>query len=341
MKILQATISPHLESILSEMGVVKDAWESLLQPSREASQGDLTLPCFPFASVMRKAPQAISDEIAGLFPQLDALASVSSVNGYLNFTANPEWLADAVLSNQVHIGSALENSGRTGETVLLEHTSANPNGPFHVGRARNAILGDTLVRLHRLHGDDVRAEYYVDDMGKQVGVLAWALDNLSADDVNELLSEREPPSERWLTKADHQRVRWYQAAQILRKDADEERKAQIEKEIGTLVHASEHGDVGVLESFEAADTPVWRACLPRSHASESPMTRLRRNPDLSMAQSPTYGNPGCLEIPDTADNGAGFLDLGQRGLKGKMNSSIEEEMVPALCNVTLLTHGSG
>ena len=52
--------------------------------------------------------------------------------------------------------------------VLIEHTSANPNGPFHVGRARNAILGDTLVRLHRLWGDRVTAEYYVDDMGKQV-----------------------------------------------------------------------------------------------------------------------------------------------------------------------------
>ena len=319
MKILQATISPHLESILSEMGVAKDAWESLLQPSREASQGDLTLPCFPFASVLRKAPQAISDEIAGLFPQLDALASVSSVNGYLNFTANPEWLADAVLSNQVQIGSALDNSGRTGETVLLEHTSANPNGPFHVGRARNAILGDTLVRLHRLHGDDVRAEYYVDDMGKQVGVLAWALDNLSEDDVNELLSEREPPSERWLTKADHQRVRWYQAAQILRKDAVEERKAQIEKEIGTLVHASEHGDVGVLESFEAAYTPVLEgmlATLSRLGISYDTFTKESRFV-VDGTVSRLMETLDRLEISDTADNGAGFLDLGQRGLKGK------------------------
>ena len=319
MKILQATISPHLESILSEMGVAKDAWESLLQPSREASQGDLTLPCFPFASVLRKAPQAISDEIAGLFPQLDALASVSSVNGYLNFTANPEWLADAVLSNQVQIGSALENSGRTGETVLLEHTSANPNGPFHVGRARNAILGDTLVRLHRLHGDDVRAEYYVDDMGKQVGVLAWALDNLSEEDVNELLSEREPPSERWLTKADHQRVRWYQAAQILRKDAVEERKAQIEKEIGTLVHASEHGDVGVLESFEAAYTPVLEgmlATLSRLGISYDTFTKESRFV-VDGTVSRLMETLDRLEISDTADNGAGFLDLGQRGLKGK------------------------
>ena len=129
------------------------------------------------------APQAIADELAESFPLGDALLSVSSVNGYLNFKANPEWLADAVLSNKIAVGSALVNTGSTGEKVLIEHTSANPNGPFHVGRARNAILGDTLVRLHRLHGDDVRAEYYVDDMGKQVGVLAVSYTHLRAHET--------------------------------------------------------------------------------------------------------------------------------------------------------------
>ena len=319
MKLLRAEISPHLEAILSQMGVDKAAWEPLLQPSREASQGDLTLPCFPFASILKKAPQAISDALAEQFPSIEALLNVSSVNGYLNFTANPEWLADSVLSNQVDIGSALKNSGRTGENVLIEHTSANPNGPFHVGRARNAILGDTLVRLHRLHGDDVRAEYYVDDMGKQVGVLAWALANLSDDEVNELLSDREPPSERWLTKADHQRVRWYQAAQVLRKDADEDRKAQIENEIGTLVHASEHGDLGVLESFESAYTPVldgMLATLSRLGISYDTFTKESRFVvDGTVAD--LMSTLDALEIAGTADNGAGFLDLGQRGLKGK------------------------
>lgn len=319
MKLLRAEISPHLEAILSQMGVDKAAWEPLLQPSREASQGDLTLPCFPFASILKKAPQAISDDLAEQFPSIEALLNVSSVNGYLNFTANPEWLADSVLSNQVDIGSALKNSGRTGENVLIEHTSANPNGPFHVGRARNAILGDTLVRLHRLHGDDVRAEYYVDDMGKQVGVLAWALENLSEEEVNELLSDREPPSERWLTKADHQRVRWYQAAQVLRKDADEDRKAQIENEIGTLVHASEHGDLGVLESFESAYTPVldgMLATLSRLGISYDTFTKESRFVvDGTVAD--LMSTLDALEIAGTADNGAGFLDLGQRGLKGK------------------------
>ena len=312
-------ISPHLEQLLSAKGVEKSTWESMLQPSREASQGDLTLPCFPFASVLRMAPQAIADELADSFPPLDALLSVSSVNGYLNFKAHPEWLANAILSEQIYVGNALTNSGKTGERVLLEHTSANPNGPFHVGRARNAILGDTLVRLHRLHGDDVRAEYYVDDMGKQVGVLAWALENLSNEDVENLLSEREPPSERWADKADHQRVRWYQAAQLLRNDADEARKAEIEQEIGELVHASEHGDVGVLESFESAYTPVLDGML-------TTLSRLGISFDTFTKESTFVVNGtvaelmktlDSLEISGTADNGAGYLDLGQRGLKGK------------------------
>jgi arginyl-tRNA synthetase len=312
-------ISPHLEHLLSAKGVEKATWESMLQPSREASQGDLTLPCFPFASVLRMAPQAIADELAASFPPLDALLSVSSVNGYLNFKAHPEWLANTILSDEIYVGNALENSGKTGERVLLEHTSANPNGPFHVGRARNAILGDTLVRLHRLHGDDVRAEYYVDDMGKQVGVLAWALENLGKEDVENLLSEREPPSERWANKADHQRVRWYQAAQLLRNDADEVRKAEIEQEIGQLVHASEHGDVGVLESFESAYSPVLDGML-------TTLSRLGISFDTFTKESTFVVNGtvaelmktlDSLEISGTADNGAGYLDLGQRGLKGK------------------------
>ncbi len=312
-------ISPHLERLLSDKGVEKARWDPMLQPSRESTQGDLTLPCFPFASTLKMAPNAIADELAASFPTIDALLEVTSVNGYLNFKANPEWLARVILSNELYVGSAETNSGKTGEKVLIEHTSANPNGPFHVGRARNAIIGDTLVRLHRLHGDDVRAEYYVDDMGKQVGVLAWALEHLDEGDVNQLLAEREPPSERWLTKADHKRVRWYQAAQILRKEADDSRKEEIEREIGELVHASEHGDVGVLEAFESAYSPVLDGML-------STLSRLGISYDTFTKESRFVvdGTVAKLmetldgfDIAGTADNGAGYLDLGQRGLKGK------------------------
>ena len=284
------------------------------------------------------APQAIADELAASFPSIDALLSVTSVNGYLNFKANPQWLANVVLSNEIYVGSALTNSGKTGDKVLIEHTSANPNGPFHVGRARNAILGDTLVRLHRLHGDDVRAEYYVDDMGKQVGVLAWALENLEEVEVNELLSEREPPSKRWLEKADHQRVRWYQAAQILRKDADDGRKAEIEQEIGSLVHASEHGDVGVLESFESAYTPVldgMLATLSRLGISYDTFTKESTFVvDGTVAKLMEHLMAWTLQVLRIMVQDISILV--NEVSKGRLNSSIEEEMAQVFTQLGML-----
>ena len=176
MKLLRQIVEPHLETLLAAKGIEHGMWASALQPSRESDQGDLTLPCFAFASILRQAPQQIADAIANEFPELVCLQSISAVNGYLNFTANPVWLAEQILAGKVHVGDATKNSDSASRSVLIEHTSANPNGPFHVGRARNAILGDTLVRLHRLHGDEVRAEYYVDDMGKQVGCFFVTLD---------------------------------------------------------------------------------------------------------------------------------------------------------------------
>ena len=200
---------------------------------------------------------------------------------------------------------------------MIEHTSANPNGPFHVGRARNAILGDTLVRLHRLHGNEVCAEYYVDDMGKQVAVLAWALANLSTEGVNVILTNREPVNPTWENKPDHDRVRWYQAAQVLRND--EAKKPDIEKAISAMVHASENGDNTVLESFQNAYQPVLDGMLET-------LARLRINFDQFTKESlfVTNGDVGeimqklaSLEIHGVAENGAEYLDLGARGLKGK------------------------
>ena len=156
-------------------------------------------------------------------------------------------------------------------------------------------------------------------MGKQVGVLAWALEHLSEEEVNSLLSERSQPSERWLHKEDHQRVRWYQAAQILRSDSDATKKAEIESEIGRLVHASEHGDQEVLQSFEDAYSPVLEGMLEtlgRLGISFSTFTKESKFV-VEGTVSQLMETLDNLDIAGTADNGAGYLDLGARGLKGK------------------------
>ena len=304
MDILRKIIEPSLESALAEIGVTGDFWKKALGVSREKAQGDLSLPCFPFAKQLGRNPAEIAEQLAS---SLSGDFDVAAAGGYLNFKAKSEWLARNVL----------EIDSVPGDTkVLIEHTSANPNGPFHVGRARNAILGDTLVRLNRLYGNEVRAEYYVDDMGKQVGVLAWALSNLSKQQVDDILDDADSINPRWAGKKDHETVRWYQAAQSLRSNEGAE---DIEEAIGKLVHASEHGDDAVLAQFEQAYKPVLDGMLET-------LSRLGIEFDTFTKESEFVVNGSVsalmerlegLDIHGVADNGAHFLDLGQRGLKGK------------------------
>jgi len=317
MQMLRTVLEPLLETALQSIGVTSQHWRSMLVRSREHAQGDLSLPCFPFAKELGKPPIGIAEQLAEALSSNPALGEVNAVAGYLNIKADPHWLANQVMNNGVRIGDAYGKKPAVEQQILIEHTSANPNGPFHVGRARNAILGDTLVRLHRLHGNNVRAEYYVDDMGKQVGVLAWALANLSAEEVEQTLDQRDPVNPKWQGKADHERVRWYQAAQSIRQDRSD--KEEIETEIGRMVHASEHGDEAVLQAFQDAYQPVLDGML-------ATLQRLGIDFDTFTKESMfvTNGDVAKLmekfktfEIHGVADNGAEFLDLGARGLKGK------------------------
>ena len=317
MNILRAHVEPVLGNALESIGIQNPNWKSMLAQSREHSQGDLSLPCFPFAKQLGKSPNEIAQELSELIIKNEAIGEINANGGYLNFKAEAKWLSMQLLSGKIRIGDAFGKKSDTGRQILIEHTSANPNGPFHVGRARNAILGDTLVRLHRLLGNEVRAEYYVDDMGKQVGVLAWALDNLSDDDVDNILEDKDSVSTKWADKADHTRVRWYQAAQKLR--SDESESQIMEKEIGELVHASEHGDESVLEQFHNSFQPVLDGMLET-------LGRLGIEFDQFTNESMFVTNGDVakltktlseLEIHGVADNGAEYLDLGARGLKGK------------------------
>ncbi len=317
MEILRTVVEPLLTEALKSIGVQNAHWKKMLVPSRERDQGDLSLPCFPFAKQLGQAPDTIAEKIAQALQSAPAIGEVNAVAGYLNIKANPQWIASKVIDGQIRIGDARGNLSSNDREVLIEHTSANPNGPFHVGRARNAILGDTLVRLHRLYGNKVRAEYYVDDMGKQVAVLAWALENMTKSEVDSLLNNDDLNNPQWAGKADHERVRWYQAAQLARQERDD--KQAIEDEISRMVHASENGDQQVLQSFESAYQPVldgMLTTLERLGIKFDTFTKESKfviNGDVARLMEQFAG----LEIHGTADNGAQFLDLGARGLKGK------------------------
>jgi len=261
MRILQQAIEPHLAAALSEVGIDDTSnLASLLQRVKEESQGDVALPCFTYAKLLGRAPDEFTAELADAMQATVAseslLAEVHAVGGFLNFRADASALAREVIP-QILADPAAAGHAREPSALLIEHTSANPNGPFHVGRSRNAILGDCFVRLHRLAGDEVRAEYYVDDMGKQVGILAWALENLDDERVNEVLAAAGMNEEsNHPDKVDHQRVRNYQAANVLR-DSD----PNIDEAVSEMVRLSEEADPDTLTAFGKAYQPVLDGML--------------------------------------------------------------------------------
>jgi arginyl-tRNA synthetase len=125
--------------------------------------GDFAIPIFPYAKPLRSAPlkiaQAIKDEIGSI----EGMAEMQVVPpGYLNVRIDRAWLGHALAIDQKPPGDT--PAGK----ILVEHTSINPNKAAHIGHLRNAILGDTFVRLLRYVGREVDVQNYIDNTGVQV-----------------------------------------------------------------------------------------------------------------------------------------------------------------------------
>ncbi len=303
MQALIDEVLPSLESAMASVGIQGDFWKKMLSRSKEASQGDLALPCFPFAKQLGCSPGEVAQQIADAL-ELE-IGETVAVGPYVNIRASMQWLSDQ-----------LSKQPESKESIMIEHTSANPNGPFHVGRARNAVLGDTFVRMHRAAGYDVTAEYYVDDMGKQVGILCWALENLDDGQVRALLAEGDIAIEDspHSGKEDHARVLWYQAANLL--------KAQdpaVDSGVTELVQKSEDADEDILNRFESAYQPVLDGMLEtlgRMGISFDSFTKESRfivdgSVEVLMDQLQSS------ELHGVAENGAHYLELESKGVKGK------------------------
>ncbi|MCI4337033.1 MAG: arginine--tRNA ligase [Thermoplasmata archaeon] len=134
---------------------------------------ELAFPLHRAAARLRTPAPELAKQWAADFPALEGLDSAFAAGPYLNFRADRAWLTERTLS-LVRARGAQYGHRTPGPTrVCVEHTSANPNGPFHIGRVRNALLGDTLARVLRAAGFPVTTHYYVDDVGRQAAMLGW------------------------------------------------------------------------------------------------------------------------------------------------------------------------
>lgn len=207
---------------------------------------DLAVPCFTMSKAMRKAPQAIADELAAAIGPSGLISAVTSTNGYLNFNIDPVAMVKGTLDEIVSKGSDFGSLPASGLRVNVEHTSTNPTGPIHVGRARNPIIGDTLARCLKKCGHEVTTEYYVNDVGKQVVVLTWGVNNVSDEDAE---AEREEhartigQNEKERDKTDHRLVANYRVANKRLKEDE-----SVQNEISEMLRGFEAGDRKVIDT---------------------------------------------------------------------------------------------
>jgi arginyl-tRNA synthetase len=273
-----------------------------LEPPPDPAMGDLGLPCFALAKALRKAPAAIAADLARAAPAAprEWVASVQAAGPYVNVTADRAKVAAAVLRDP----AAALAAERKGVRVLLEHTSANPNGPLHVGRARNPIVGDTLARLYRAAGHDVEVQYYMDNLGRQVATLCWGKWNLDPAAL--------PPAAR-PGKPDHDLVRYYQAAHDLSK-----REPAVAAQIKALVEELESADARLLEQVR----PVYLACfegmLASLHRLGARYDSIKDESDVVLDGSVARTVEALKRLPiaGVEPDGANYLDLSSL-LKGQ------------------------
>jgi len=187
---------------------------------------------FSLAKTRKQAPAIIAQEISASLAGNRELAergiTVEAKGPYVNFILGKAYVSATLrAATQPGYGALPKKETR----VVLEHTSANPNGPLHVGHIRNSIIGDTLARAFRKAGYPLEVQYYVNDMGRQIAIVVWGFDHLE-----NAQAEGE--------KEDAHIARIYIAA-----NREIEKDPGITKQVDTLMQLVERGDAETAKKF--------------------------------------------------------------------------------------------
>jgi arginyl-tRNA synthetase len=136
--------------------------------------GEIALPAaFQLARNLKKAPKAIAAELSAAVGAIEGVAAIEIAgNGYMNVRLDRGYYGDALLRGET-LGTRVE-----AEKTIVEHTNINPNKAAHIGHLRNAILGDTFVRMLRAAGQNVEVQNYIDNTGVQVADVVVAFEHL-------------------------------------------------------------------------------------------------------------------------------------------------------------------
>ncbi|MFP3908261.1 MAG: arginine--tRNA ligase [Archaeoglobaceae archaeon] len=187
---------------------------------------------FKLAKEQKRSPAEVAEDLISQIEPGGYVGNVEALNGYINFYVDFEFLEDTITI----ILDMDEDYGflDLGGSVLIEHTSSNPDGPLHIGHLRNSIIGDTLTRIFRKAGIDVTTHFYVNDMGRQIALAVLGAQKLGID------SSKKP---------DHAVSQAYIDINRYMEEHPEE-KEELDQKVDQLMVDYEAGDKDVVPLFE-------------------------------------------------------------------------------------------
>jgi arginyl-tRNA synthetase len=182
---IEQQLTTVIAQVLSEIRI--EVKVQLEQP-KQSSFGELAIPvAFQLARQLKRSPKSIAEQIVAALPKLEGVRSYEIAgNGYINVRLNRGPYASSLVTP----GARAPVSGS--EKVIVEHTNINPNKAAHIGHLRNAVLGDTFVRMLRRRGDLVEVQNYIDNTGVQVADVVVGfhyLQKKTPADVQALISD--------------------------------------------------------------------------------------------------------------------------------------------------------
>jgi len=251
---LRAEVESALTAALASLNLPTDDL-GVERPPKDVDAVLASSVAFRLAGEVGAPPPEVAADVAAEIDAADYeyLAATLAQGPYVNVLPSDRYLAETLEAAQADDYGSLPDRE---ESVVVEHTSANPTGPVHVGRARNPIVGDALARVLAYAGYNVDRHYYVNDAGRQIAVFTWAYETFDEADLPS--PERDSP--------EYDLVRYYRMGNQFLEEADPEAVEEAEAEIDAILQGLEAGDEEIYERVsEVVDTVLagMRATLER------------------------------------------------------------------------------
>jgi len=177
---IEALLDQALEQLIND-GLIESKPPIQITRTKDASHGDFTCnAAMMLAKQAGKPPrviaQALVDAMAGAIGESDVIEKTEIAGpGFINFFLSKDTTLNVIRNILTQGDTYGRSNAAKGEKVQIEFVSANPTGPLHVGHGRGAAYGATLASLMRAVGFDVDCEYYVNDAGRQMNILAASI----------------------------------------------------------------------------------------------------------------------------------------------------------------------